>query len=189
MMNPQTGWQTLMRNAQARVETGEIFVSPKQGKRYRITAVQSDRVELIRLSVEPHTLDDITLYRFNGMITRLNEKGGRMHRDNWKGYSVAKQALVVSLLSPLLDWVESGKDTFIEENETLLREELQRALIEAPNDDPNETVQRSIRRRRGQNILPRESYVDIQRALLHYGLFGSRNSACRSHHTSLAYRK
>lgn len=97
-------WDGLLRNAEAALASGTVFGSPKQGRPYRVAAVEPERVVIQR--VDTSGSEVLTRRRHREVMSEIRGAGGRVPRRSLF-YTVAKEAMLVAL-HPALRWDATG---------------------------------------------------------------------------------
>lgn len=97
-------WAGLLRNAEEALASGTVFGSPKQGRPYRVAAVEPERVVIQR--IDSPGSEVLTRAQCNKAISQVQEAGGRVRRRSLS-YTVAKETTLVAL-HPALRWDRAG---------------------------------------------------------------------------------
>lgn len=142
-------WAGLLLNAGEALAGNTIFESPVRRRRYRVEAVEPDRIRVGRLDAnEPVVL---TRQRADLAVRRILAAGGRVQRGS-EFYRVAKEAAFVEF-HPAFSWDESR-------NWIVFRPELE---TEAAITTPSEGVQE---RSRGANALWSIPLTDLRKCAM-----------------------
>jgi hypothetical protein len=153
-LSPDGAWDLVLAAARAAMAGEETFASVKWGRRYRIAAVDDQRIEIERLdATDPTTLSP------RGVATaigRVNAAAGRARRATVIT-TVAKETALVHL-HPRLRWSDDGDwiETVPPTGEEAAAPPVYRDFGRAPDDDPERLQHFARRVRAGQPAFRRK---------------------------------
>lgn len=105
MLNPQTAWELIRKNALKALRTNMEWHSLVQDKRYKLRDVLPDRLIIIRLSGGKD--QELTEERIIAAVNDLNANNGQVQRRHLISPTVAEETAFV-LFHPQLTWDNNG---------------------------------------------------------------------------------
>ena len=138
-------WKTFLTDAKLYQTRNEIYLSSKEGGKYKIISTVNNVIKIERQN-KLGSYETISYVKFKTIIERINQSNDFIPKGKLYEH-VAEETTIVELLT-ILDWSNDGKKILILNKSIDLN---LNSVAEAPNDDPNKKQIIARKIRRGQN--------------------------------------